>query len=310
MFRVILAFPLCLPSSKQTTVHPKSVFRAYQIVKPVLNVLSMSTKSNQPQPAKNSVDNEKACIPNDTTTKAHAGDATAVQAAKQILRKQVRAKLKALSREDILLQSQAVWTKLVQLPQYQSAQSVGIFLSMPRGEINTDGLIRSCVADGKLLYVPQVGQDFENAQMELLKVTMNHQDQGTTTNDDREEQRDGLFYEHWPKNKWNIPEPPASMPIQLAQPGDIDLLVVPGLAFDTNGNRLGQGKGYYDRFIQRMTMVTATTSSSAVKPLNLIGVCLDCQIIHPSDDDSAIPVRESDQRMQIVLSPSNTIVVV
>ena len=53
---------------------------------------------------------------------------------------------------------------------------------------------------------------------------------------------------------WGIPEPPPSRRDELARriaPEAIDLVVVPGLAFDRRGRRLGHGKGYYDRLLAR-----------------------------------------------------------
>eukprot|EP00522_Entomoneis_paludosa_P015167 CAMPEP_0172459984 /NCGR_PEP_ID=MMETSP1065-20121228/35030_1 /TAXON_ID=265537 /ORGANISM="Amphiprora paludosa, Strain CCMP125" /LENGTH=253 /DNA_ID=CAMNT_0013214869 /DNA_START=80 /DNA_END=841 /DNA_ORIENTATION=+ len=208
-----------------------------------------------------------------------------VRAEKQVVRKEIRAKLKELSTEEIREESVKVWNKLMELPAYKTAKSVGLFLSMPKSEISTEAILRQCVADDKDIYVPQVGQNFENAHMELLKVV---QGDGDTKKDEQ------LFYEAWPKNKWKIPEPPSDMPIEMAQPGQIDLLVVPGLAFDRNGNRLGQGKGYYDRFIERMS----------VKPIKLVAVCLSCQLL---EQGRSIPVNTYDKPMETILSPEETI---
>ena len=161
---------------------------------------------------------------------------------KKTLRKEIRARMKEVDKETISVQSQQVWDRLFALPQYQAAQSVGLFLSMPKGEIDTDPALQHCVDQNKKIYVPEVGKNFELADMELLLVAV----------DDDEKKKGGLFHKKWPKNKWGIPEPPSDMPIITAEPGDIDVLVVPGLAFDRKGDRLGQGKGYYDRFIERM----------------------------------------------------------
>jgi len=63
---------------------------------------------------------------------------------------------------------------------------------------------------------------------------------------------DGLqhyFYEDETKlerNQWGIPEP---VDAEMADPLSIDLVLVPLLCFDQNGNRVGYGKGYYDRFL-------------------------------------------------------------
>ena len=96
--------------------------------------------------------------------------AATVRAEKQVLRKEIRAKLKKLSKSDIDQQSHQVWDKLTKLPAFQSATSVGLFLSMPHSEISTEAILRECVAQGKDIYVPQVGANFEKAHMEMVKV--------------------------------------------------------------------------------------------------------------------------------------------
>jgi 5-formyltetrahydrofolate cyclo-ligase len=82
-----------------------------------------------------------------------------------------------------------------------------------------------------------------------------------------------------------------------AKVGDIDLLVVPGLAFDEKGGRLGQGKGYYDRFIARMR-------NGSEKP-KLVAVGLEPQFLQ----DATIPVTELDFIMDMIVLPNQTITV-
>lgn len=206
---------------------------------------------------------------------------------KKSLRKEIRARMKEVDKETITRQSQQVWDRLFALPEFQAAKSVGLFLSMPKGEIDTDPALQYCMDHGKTIYVPEVGKNFEMADMELLKVP-----------DDKDGKKGTeLFHKDWPRNKWGIPEPPSDMPIIIAQPGDIDVLVVPGLAFDRKGDRLGQGKGYYDRFIERMS------SSADQKAPFLVAVGLQAQVINGD-----IPVAEYDRRMNMVLLPDESIV--
>jgi 5-formyltetrahydrofolate cyclo-ligase len=203
---------------------------------------------------------------------------------KQALRKQIRAAVRELNPEETQLQSKQVWERVFELPVYKSAKSVGLFLSMPKGEINTDAILQHAIQNGKDVYVPQVGKNFEKCDMDLLKVVLD----GSSSSQE-------IFHKSWPRNKWQIPEPPAEMPIITAQPGDIDLLVVPGLGFDQKGNRLGQGKGYYDRFIARMT--------ANETPLSLVAVALKPQLVLNAD----IPVAEYDRRMDMVVLPNEII---
>jgi 5-formyltetrahydrofolate cyclo-ligase len=203
---------------------------------------------------------------------------------KQAFRKQIRAAVRELDSKDIQVQSQQVWDRVFELPVYKSAKSVGLFLSMPTGEILTDAILQHAIQNGKDVYVPTVGKNFEKCDMDMLKVVL----------DDSSSSSDEIFHKHWPRNKWQIPEPPADMLIVTAKPGDIDLLLVPGLGFDRKGNRLGQGKGYYDRFIARMT--TDET------PLPLVAVALTPQL-----QDVDIPVAEYDRQMDLIVLPDEII---
>lgn len=211
-----------------------------------------------------------------------------VRAQKQVLRKQIRSRMKDVSTEEITKQSELVWQRLFALPEYQQAKSVGLFLSMPKHEINTDMALSDAIANGKTVFVPQVGKNFELADMDLIQVML---PENTSSNDE-------IFHKQWPRNKWGIPEPPENMERVAAQVGDIDLLIVPGLAFDAKGGRLGQGKGYYDRFIARMR------SHESGKP-KLVAVGLEPQFVQ----DAEIPVTELDYTMDMILLPNQTIIV-
>jgi 5-formyltetrahydrofolate cyclo-ligase len=211
-----------------------------------------------------------------------------VRKKKQELRKQLRSTMKNLTVEDIDAQSNSVWRNVFELPIYRSAKSVGLFLSMPMGEINTDLILLDCVQNGKDIYVPEVGKNFELCDMALRKVILNPtESMAKTTND--------MFHKTWPTNKWKIPEPPVDMPTITAEPGDIDLMIVPGLGFDRTRNRLGQGKGYYDRFIAKMTMDGKT--------LPLVAVALKPQLV----EDTRIPVAPYDRQMDMVVLPDEVI---
>ncbi|MDG2094556.1 MAG: 5-formyltetrahydrofolate cyclo-ligase [Phycisphaerales bacterium] len=78
--------------------------------------------------------------------------------------------------------------------------------------------------------------------------------------------------------------------IEHVDPDLIDAIIVPAMAFDDNGGRLGRGGGYYDRFLE------ATTSD-----MKRIGVAFDQQIVEK------VPVEPWDERVDIVITPSRTI---
>ena len=90
---------------------------------------------------------------------------------KHELRKQIRSKLKQLTKEEIALQSEAAWKQLFdKIPQCKDAKSVGIFLSMPNGETHTDTALYRATQDGKELCVPHAGTNFEEADMDMVRA--------------------------------------------------------------------------------------------------------------------------------------------
>ena len=277
------------------------------------------------------LNNKKNMSTSATTQSPNADDAIKLlRQQKQSLRKQIRSRIKTTyppteesSTNNLVTQSNLVFSRLFSLPQYKSAKSIGFFLSMPKGEIQTRTAIQQIVQqDGKSLYVPRVGLDFEKCDMDLIRCD-------TTTSSSSTTKEGVLFYDSWPKNKWGIPEPPViDTDTNVAKPGDIDLLIVPGLSFDTHGHRLGQGKGYYDRFIAKMRHEDESgndinnkegTDDSEKKPL-LVGVCLEEQFsedvphgvdlgVREDGKGGIIPVSDHDYIMDMVLTPSRTLVV-
>lgn len=78
------------------------------------------------------------------------------------------------------------------------------------------------------------------------------------------------YYDHETKlidNKWGIPEPVEGI---LVDPKDIDMVLVPLLAFDKKGMRVGYGKGYYDRFLSECRADVIKTGISLVTPVDQI----------------------------------------
>ena len=80
---------------------------------------------------------------------------------------------------------------------------------------------------------------------------------------------------------YGIREPALERPVPL---DNLDLVIVPGIAFDKKGNRLGRGKGYYDRFLNKLSSRTAT-----------IGLAFDFQIL-PS-----VPTTPRDVNVQEII---------
>ena len=131
--------------------------------------------------------------------------------------------------------------------------------------------------------------------MDLVRVPTDDSDLARESND--------VFYKEWPRNKWNIPEAPSDdVKYQIAQPGDIDLLIVPGLGFDKHGGRLGQGKGYYDRFIHKMREDQSHHGNDDIAKPILMAVGLD-----PSFVQEGIPMMAHDFKMDMLVLPDGMI---
>ena len=135
--------------------------------------------------------------------------------------------MKTLPPENILEQSNEVAKKLFALPEVINGRNVCVYLSMG-GEIETKMIIQKCFELGKSVYVPKVvgksAPDMRMFQLQSLEQL-----------------------EKFPKNNWGIPEPPiAEMNLtDESYLADIDLVFLPGVAFDSFCGRVGHGKGYY-----------------------------------------------------------------
>lgn len=109
-----------------------------------------------------------------------------------------------------------------------------------------------------------------------------------------------------PLNKWRIPEPSSSsIPSrQLAHllPSNSRLMVlVPGLAFDGSGGRLGRGAGLYDEWLQAHAGRNPEKSVEGHRRCMLVGVCLDEQIVNE------VPREAHDATVDLILTQSRVI---
>lgn len=139
------------------------------------------------------------------------------------LRKRLKAQLALLSPEEVRTRSSAACALLCSQPEYRDSEIIMVFLSAP-GEINTTSLVLRAWQDRKRILAPRVG--WEQRRMIPIEIR--------SLTEDVEE------------TEWNIRQPTPGPPVPVDM---IDLVVVPGLGFDAEGNRLGRGRGFYDRFL-------------------------------------------------------------
>jgi len=142
---------------------------------------------------------------------------------KKDLRQMLRRRMAGIPAEELQRRSALACGRLVEQPEYRRAEVVMIFLSMPN-EIDTGQLALHCWSNLKRVLAPKVSWE----QRRMLPTEIK-----SLTSD----VRDSVL---------GLREPIEGLPIPVA---DIDLVVVPGLGFDPAGNRLGRGRGFYDRFL-------------------------------------------------------------
>lgn len=140
---------------------------------------------------------------------------------KRELRRLVRTKKQQFSAADLRTMSEKIISNLLSMPVMKESRTVLMYYSLD-DEVNTHDAIDRLVADGKTVLLPVVIGD--NA-MELHRYT------------GPGDLRVGSY---------GIKEPVGPL---YSDYGEIDVAIVPGMGFDRNGNRLGRGKGYYDRFL-------------------------------------------------------------
>lgn len=139
---------------------------------------------------------------------------------KQSLRVEVKQRLSQMDGQTKVLESESVWGKVEQLPLFQSAQHVLVYWSMPN-EVDTHRFVGKWALD-KHLYLPVITGE------SLKVVRFLNADQLV---------RHPLFPVFEPMGE------------ELADLTLLSMVVVPGLAFDSQGRRLGKGGGFYDRFL-------------------------------------------------------------
>ncbi|GMU34492.1 MAG: 5-formyltetrahydrofolate cyclo-ligase [Planctomycetia bacterium] len=144
---------------------------------------------------------------------------------KKELRSKLRSVLSSLSPEQIHEQSRRAAALLFAQPEYRQSQIMMIFLSLPQ-EPDTTPIVLQAWQDHKKVVAPQVIWD--SRQLMPLEIQNLDEDIGS--------------------NQFGMREPIHGMPIPIEL---IDLVIVPGLGFDPFGNRLGRGRGFYDRFLSK-----------------------------------------------------------
>lgn len=171
-------------------------------------------------------------------------------------KKELRARIKELKRQhtkaQLMEQSEVILSKLERHPDFVKAERVMLYNALP-DEVQTQRFLEKWHLEKTIILPTVVGDD-------IIPV---------------EYGRDTVFA----VGDFNILEPQNE-----PYTGGFDLIVVPGVAFDRLGNRIGRGRGYYDRFLSKHLGVRR------------IGICFDFQLVE------AVPTEPQDIRMDEIIT--------
>ena len=177
------------------------------------------------------------------------------------LRETILKKLKEQSAESRCAKSKTILEKLKHESQFEKSRNLMFYIAMSE-EVDTLPLLLEVLREGRCVTVPRVDQKTKS----LVSIQIQNPEEDLIS------------------GTYGIMEPRT----KLAHPFDVerlDLVLVPGIAFDKTGRRLGRGKGYYDRFL------------SALPPhVKRYGLAFDFQLFE------SIPAEEHDILMDRIIT--------
>ncbi len=185
---------------------------------------------------------------------------------RQQLRSHIRALRRSLSAEQQHQASLDLVQQLLPRPEVQQAQHIALYLTND-GELDTTPLIQALWQQGKSLYLPLLHPVVPG----YLVFQLYTPDTVLTP------------------NQFGIGEPELNCSL-LRPVSQLDLMFTPLVAFDSQGQRLGMGGGFYDRTLSQL--------DSTVRKPQLIGLAHDCQHVE------AVPVEAWDIPLPAICTPS------
>ena len=165
--------------------------------------------------------------------------------------------------QEVSAWSQQLTNRLWSIPIVADAEHIMAYLAMPK-EANLDAFIIKALKQGKHVYVPVC---VTKTEMVGVRIT------------DLESLARGTLGIRIPNE-----------PYDIVEPTQLDCILVPGLAFDRRGGRMGMGAGYYDRYLQQIAVE------------NRIGIAWDNQI-----SEGMLPMAPHDEWMHTIVTPSESI---
>ncbi len=183
---------------------------------------------------------------------------------KNKVRRELMKLRKNLSKYEVLQKSNKIKNRLFKMKEFKQASTIMFYVSYDN-EVYTHEMIKDCIANKKNVVVPIV--DKKNKKLILSKL-------GSW-----DDLRPGAY---------NILEPKKEK-IKEISIDELDLIIVPGVGYDEQGNRIGHGKGYYDNLLKNSIALT-------------IGLAFEFQII------KKIPIEKHDVTINKIVTEERIIV--
>ena len=207
-----------------------------------------------------------------------APDTPTLREEKANLRRVMQARREALSETERAAASRAICRQLLSLPLFAEGQSelpgaVAVYLATS-DEADVDEAARVLLARGASLLAPCLEPNASAPAFRRLNCLS--------------DVHSGVFGIRSPVA---LSASVSSCESDEVQVDDIAVVLVPGLAFDRSGRRLGRGGGWYDRVLSHMKQ----------RAVPIIGVCFECQLVPD------VPCEPHDQRVSIIVTEAQTI---
>jgi 5-formyltetrahydrofolate cyclo-ligase len=189
-----------------------------------------------------------------------------VQESKSDIRNRVVTALESLSAEELATKTSQIENRLFEFANFLEA-NISLLYMPQKFVVDTKSIIQRCIDYRKLVALPAF--DTEKYAMQLYKVDVYEAD--VTLG---------------PRNIME-PDPERCKIIPIER---IDIAIIPGVALDEKGGRIGSGEGYYDRFIGKLPITTRKVALS-----------LECQIVQQ------VPMESHDKYMDIIITEDRII---
>ena len=176
--------------------------------------------------------------------------------------KKIRNNINIKSKEQ---KTEEITKRFINTTQFKNAEIIAIYKSFS-SEVSTEEIIKYALKSGKKIALPRVNK----SKLDFYEIKS--------------------IDEKLIKSNFGIEEPIENSKT-FVDKQKIDLVVVPGLAFDKEKNRLGYGGGFYDRFLAGI---------NALK----IGICFDEQLLK----NETLPVKETDIKLDIIITDKEMVI--